>query len=86
MKKNEEKEMLIAQAKFTLKQAGYFVDNLWHVDDVKIRYNCSDDDQAQDILDSALTNDATMEQVWFAIDMVAQDEGLKLKEDEDERE
>ena len=75
------REIAIANAKLVLRQAGYFVDNLWHVDDIKLRYNCDDNDQAQDILDSALTNDATMEQIWFAIDMVAQDEGLTLRED-----
>lgn len=73
--------MSVEQAKEVLKANGYFVDNLWHVDDVKLRYNCDDDEVAQDILDRALTNDATMEQIWFAIDMVAQDEGLELKED-----
>lgn len=78
---NEEtKDMLIAQAKFTLRQAGYFVDNLWHVDDVKLRYNCKDDEQAQEILSSALENDATMDQIWFAIDMAAQDDGLILND------
>jgi hypothetical protein len=77
---NISREQAIANAKLVLKQAGYFVDNLWHVDDVKERYNCNDDDQAQEILESALTNGATMEQVWFAIDMVAQDEGLTLKD------
>jgi hypothetical protein len=73
--------MNVEQAKEVLRANGYFVDNLWHVDDVKLRYNCNDDEVAQDILDRALTNDATMEQVWFALDMVAQDEGLELKED-----
>lgn len=75
----EAKEMLVAQAKFTLKQAGYFVDNLWCVDDVMYRYDCEDENQAQYILKRALTNDATMEQIWLAIDIASQDEGLKLK-------
>ena len=66
------------KAKEILRKAGYFVDNLWHVDDVKLRYNCDDNEQAQEILQSALTNEATMEQIWFAVDMVAQDEGLTL--------
>jgi len=68
--------MSVEEAKAVLRENGYFVDNLWHVDDVKLRYNCDDDEQAQEILYRALTNDATMEQVWFALDMVAQDEGL----------
>ena len=73
--------MTVEQAKEVLRQNGYFVDNLWHVDDVKLRYNCDDDEQAQEILNGALTNDATMEQIWFAIDMVAQDDNLELRED-----
>ena len=68
------------KAKEILRKAGYFVDNLWHIDDVKLRYNCNDDEQAQEILQSALTNEATMEQIWFAVDMAAQDEGLTLKD------
>jgi len=71
---NEEtKEMLISQAKFTLKQAGYFVDNLWHIQDV---YNVADGniqkDQAMQVLSMALTNEATMEQIWLAIQMATE--------------
>jgi hypothetical protein len=65
----------IEKAKETLRAAGYYVDNLWQVSDVKLRYAC-DDDQAQGILDDALTNEATMEQIWFAINMIAENEGL----------
>ena len=72
----------VEKAKELLRENGFFVDNLWHVDDVKLRYNCDDDEQAQDILNGALTNDATMEQIWFAIDMVATDDGLELRDDE----
>jgi hypothetical protein len=72
----------VQKAKEVLRENGFFVDNLWHVDDVKLRYNCDNDEQAQDILNGALTNDATMEQIWFAIDMVADDDGLELRDDE----
>ena len=72
----------VQKAKEVLRENGFFVDNLWHVDDVKLRYNCDDDEQAQDILNGALTNEATMEQIWFAIDMVATDDGLELRDDE----
>lgn len=57
----------IEQAKELLKNYGYFTDNLWHVDDVLTRFDC-DEDTAQSILNDALTNDATFEQVWLAID------------------
>jgi hypothetical protein len=67
-------------AKEVLRDAGYFVDNLWHVDDVKERYNCDDNEQAQDVLNKALTNEATMDQIWFSLDMAAQYDGLTLKD------
>ena len=73
--------LAVEKAKAVLRENGFFVDNIWHVDDVKLRYNCDDDEQAQEILNGGLTNDATMEQIWFAIDMKAQDEGLELREE-----
>lgn len=57
----------IEQARQILKDNGYFVGNLWHVSDVKDGCNC-EDDVAQEILEEALTNEYTMEQIWFAID------------------
>jgi hypothetical protein len=63
-----------------LSRRGFYTSNLWHVDDVKERFN-ADDDDAQEILDSALTNDATMEQIWFAIEMYADDNGFNRIEE-----
>ena len=57
----------IEQAKKTLRDAGYYVDNLWSVEDVKQNYDC-DNETALEILNNALTNEATMERIWFAID------------------
>lgn len=71
----------IEYAKQVLRDAGYFVDNLWHNDDVKSRYLC-DDDEAQNVLDRSLTNEATMNQIWFSIDMVAEYNKLTKKEEE----
>lgn len=50
-----------------LKSRGKFVDNLWTTEDVKSKFNCTED-EAQEVLYEALTNEATMEQIWFAID------------------
>ena len=74
----------VEDAKQTLEQAGYFTKNLWHVDDVKYHFKCSDE-EAQDILNDALTNDATMEQVWFSIKTFAVTKSLtEIKEKEEE--
>lgn len=61
-----------------LKLRGFFVDNLWTTEDVESRYHCSEY-EAQEVLEQALTNEATMEQIWFAIDFHAGDNELKLK-------
>jgi hypothetical protein len=70
----------IEEAKAILKQAGYYTDNLWHVDDVKSRFEC-DDSQAQKVLNSALTNEATMAQIWEAIHCAAEFDELPYIDD-----
>lgn len=75
-------QIKIAKAKQFLRDNGYFTDNLWHVDDVKSKFKC-DDEKAQEILSDALENDATMEQIWLAIDIAGEGEGLERIEDEE---
>ena len=70
--------MSVDQARQVLKQNGFFVDNLWHVDDVKSKFNCTDE-QAQYVLEKSLTNEATMEQVWLSIGVFGEMENLKEK-------
>lgn len=72
------KKLTIESAKQFLKDNGYFIDNLWCVDDVKLKYDCTDE-QAQYVLNSSLTNDATMEQIQFSIQEFATIENLPLK-------
>jgi len=66
----------IEDAKEVLRNAGFFVDNLWSVEDVKSSYKC-DDDTAQDILNGALTNEWISEQIFSTIKDLAEDEGLE---------
>lgn len=72
------REIAIANAKLVLKQAGYFVDNLWHINDVQDRYEC-DDNTAQDILHNALTNEYIVEKIFSQIIDYAECEELKEK-------
>lgn len=72
----------IEQAKKTLRAAGYFTDNLWHVDDVKLRFTVFDNENAQDILESALTNDWIMEQIHYNISEDSKNKGFKELEHE----
>lgn len=60
--------MTTHEAKQALREAGYFVDNLWHIHDV---YNVADGniqkDQAMQVLEMALTNEVTTDQIWHSI-------------------
>lgn len=56
----------------------YQTENLWCTSDVTGIYtNCSDK-EALVILESALTNEATMSQIWFAIHNAANDAGFEM--------
>jgi hypothetical protein len=69
----------IQEAKSYLKSQGYYTDKIWCTEDVKCRFNCNED-EAQEVLDGALNNDATMEQIWFAISFHGENDGLEKVE------
>ena len=70
--------LTIEKAKKFLKDNGYYVDTLWHVDDVKAVFDCDDHD-ADEVLDLILS-DCT--QTNEAILWVGLEQGLKEKQDE----
>ena len=63
-----------------LKSRGKFIDNLWTTQDVFGRFDCTEA-EAQEVLYDALTNEATMEQIWFAIDFHGNDNELTEREE-----
>ena len=69
-------ENKIEQAKDILRSAGYFVDNLWQTFDVTMNYDCTEE-EAQEVLKGALTNEATYQQIWEAISY--ETESMRLK-------
>ena len=58
----------------------YQTENLWCIEDVQAKFEC-DEDEAMQVLEKALQNDATMEQIWFAIDFHGENNGLKRIEE-----
>lgn len=62
----------IQEAKKLLQDNGYQVANLWNIVDVQSRFNCTDE-EALEVLEEALTNEATMEQIWYAINLSAEE-------------
>ena len=65
----------VKEARQTLKDWGYFTDNLWSVEDVQHIFNCSNE-EAQDVLNIALTNEGTMHHIWTAIRIAGEDKSL----------
>lgn len=59
-------------------QPKYQTENLWQVQDVQDNYNCTEE-EAMEVLEEALQNDATMDQIWFAIHFHAEEMGLEKK-------
>jgi hypothetical protein len=71
--------MTIEQAKQVLRDNGYFVDNLWNVTDVQEMFECTDE-EAQEVLLASMTNEQTMEQIWYSIDEFGSMDNLKRKD------
>tara|TARA_R100000664_G_C2757154_1_gene145244 strand:+ start:2461 stop:2721 length:261 start_codon:yes stop_codon:yes gene_type:complete len=69
----------INKARQTLQDAGYYVWNIYHIEDVKYNYDCTDD-EAMQVLEKALDNDGTANQIWESINYFASEMGLKESE------
>lgn len=80
--KLKEKLKDVAKARELLKENGYFVDNLWCTADVTENYHCSKE-KAQQVLNMALTNTATVEQIWYAIDDACDTLEIKSNQNQD---
>lgn len=72
------KGLEIKMAKKVLEDHGFFVGNLWHIEDVQINYMCGEDD-AMSILESVLTSDDTISSINYKIDLAASEEGFEEK-------
>lgn len=73
------KNYTIESAKQFLKDNGYFVDNLWNVEDVKTKYECTDE-QAQTVLGDILHGEWFMGEVNASIDITAETYNLPKKQ------
>jgi hypothetical protein len=69
-----------SKARELLKRNGYYVDSLWTTGDVTQNYECSDE-LAYKVLDNAMHNEATMEQIFLAIDYMCDDLEIKKIKD-----
>ena len=69
------KKLIQSQSDLPEIREHYYTDNLWCIDDVLTKYNATED-EAMAVLDSALNNEATIDQIWLAIDIAADIDGL----------
>ena len=66
------------QAMDALKSLGYYVDNLWHIDDVKQNYDITDE-QAYEVIDKAMQLEWTTSTIFEIIDEVCYDNNHEKK-------
>ena len=76
VKRLKEKLNDVATARALLRSKGFFTENLWNVDDVLQNYDCSRG-KAYEVIEKAMTNEATMQQIFLAIDDVCDDLEIK---------
>jgi hypothetical protein len=76
--KTAEELIEISNAIDLLRKEGYFVDALWHTDDIQLTYDCSDED-ATSLLDKVFTSDSLYDTIWDEIDFYANDMELVKK-------
>tara|TARA_R100000306_G_C4349727_1_gene129477 strand:- start:506 stop:829 length:324 start_codon:yes stop_codon:yes gene_type:complete len=74
-------EPTVEELRAMLKEKGYCTDNLWCIEDLTTDYRQIngeeiDDDTAHKIMYNALTNEATYDQIWYAIHHHAEEEGF----------
>jgi len=67
------------QLKDELTRRGYYTHNLWTVEDVQQDFEATKD-EAQEVLNEALTGDWIMEKIFDCINICADYQGLKPKE------
>ena len=73
----------IDNAKKYLESEGYFTANLWHTDDVSQNYEVdSSTDEAMSIIEVAMTSNWMISQIFEAIDIVAEENGYKRKDED----
>ncbi len=66
----------IQNAKDLLERAGYFVQNLWHIQDVKIHFDCTDE-EAMYILEQSLGGEYMNELSYDLIKVIGTENKLK---------
>ena len=74
------KDLTTQELKEELTRRGYYTENLWHIDDVKIGFEATDD-EAQDVLDEVLQGEWIIGQIFESIDDCAKENELKEKDE-----
>jgi hypothetical protein len=63
-----------------LMDAGYYVGNLWHIDDVQDKFKDVSDDDAQDVLDEVLTSHWITEKIQEGIYDIGNERGYNERD------
>jgi len=70
---------IVENSRAALKEEGYYTDNLWHINDVKSRFKCTDQ-QAMDILDKVLQSEYVISTIFELIHNTASDMDIEYED------
>ena len=59
-----------------LEAEGYYVGNLWHISDVQMNFDCTEQ-EAMKVLDKTFNNEYVNEQIFDSIKIIADSMNLK---------
>lgn len=75
---DSEVKAILKTPRSILKSEGYCIHSLWHITDVKSKFECTND-QAMEVLNKALNSDFIKKHVEFYIIAMAEVVGLEKK-------
>lgn len=65
-------------AKIMLEAEGYYVGNLWHISDVQMNFDCTEQ-EAMKVLDKTFNNEYVNQSIFDSIKIIADSMNLKRK-------
>lgn len=73
-----EEEDKVTEARNFLESQGFYIQNLWHIQDVQRKFECSEE-EAMEILNDAVSGEWIIEQINERIEYYGEREGLTEK-------
>lgn len=69
---------VLEKAREELRKKGYYTDNIWNVNDVMDKYDCTEE-QAYKVLSDTMKNESTYNHIWDTMEIIADNMNISKK-------